>query len=31
MNFGAVLAEGEPRAVMASPAVHEVYLGIEAA
>jgi branched-chain amino acid transport system ATP-binding protein len=31
INFGSVLAEGEPRAVMASPAVREVYMGIEAA
>jgi branched-chain amino acid transport system ATP-binding protein len=31
INFGRLLAEGEPRAVMADPAVREVYLGIEAA
>lgn len=31
INFGRELAQGEPRAVMADPAVQEVYLGIEAA
>jgi branched-chain amino acid transport system ATP-binding protein len=31
MDFGRVLAEGEPLRVMADPAVQEVYLGIEAA
>src|SRR5665213_593201 len=30
MNFGQKLAEGEPRAVMNSPQVQEVYMGIEA-
>jgi branched-chain amino acid transport system ATP-binding protein len=30
VNFGRRLAEGEPRAVMAIPAVQEVYMGIEA-
>jgi branched-chain amino acid transport system ATP-binding protein len=30
MNFGRVLAEGEPRAVMADGRVKEVYMGIEA-
>jgi branched-chain amino acid transport system ATP-binding protein len=30
MNFGRKIAEGEPRAVMASPEVHEIYLGIGA-
>jgi branched-chain amino acid transport system ATP-binding protein len=30
MNFGQKLAEGEPLAVMASPQVQEVYMGIEA-
>lgn len=29
INFGAKLAEGEPRAVMASPEVKRVYMGIE--
>ena len=28
MNFGQVLAEGDPRAVMANARVHEVYMGI---
>jgi branched-chain amino acid transport system ATP-binding protein len=28
MNFGRLLAEGEPRAVMADPRVREVYMGI---
>jgi branched-chain amino acid transport system ATP-binding protein len=28
MNFGQVLAEGEPREVMADPRVREVYMGI---
>jgi branched-chain amino acid transport system ATP-binding protein len=31
INFGRVIAEGEPAAVMADPAVQEIYLGIEAA
>ncbi len=30
MNFGQKLAEGDPRAVMDSPQVQEVYMGIEA-
>ena len=30
MNFGRVLAEGAPRAVMADPRVQEVYMGIPA-
>ncbi|HEX4113578.1 MAG TPA: ABC transporter ATP-binding protein [Stellaceae bacterium] len=30
INFGQKLAEGEPRAVMDSPQVQEVYMGIEA-
>jgi branched-chain amino acid transport system ATP-binding protein len=30
INFGQKLAEGEPRAVMNSPQVQEVYMGIEA-
>lgn len=30
LHQGAKLAEGEPRAVMASRAVHEIYLGVEA-
>ena len=30
INFGAKLAEGEPRSVMASPEVKRVYMGIEA-
>ena len=30
MDFGKLLAEGEPRAVMANPAVQEIYMGIEA-
>jgi branched-chain amino acid transport system ATP-binding protein len=30
INFGKHLAEGEPRGVMASTAVQEVYMGIEA-
>ncbi len=29
INFGATLAEGEPRAVMASPEVKRVYMGID--
>ncbi|MBV8104166.1 MAG: ABC transporter ATP-binding protein [Hyphomicrobiales bacterium] len=29
INFGAKLAEGDPRAVMASPEVRRVYMGIE--
>jgi branched-chain amino acid transport system ATP-binding protein len=29
INFGALLAEGEPRPVMASPEVKRVYMGIE--
>jgi branched-chain amino acid transport system ATP-binding protein len=31
IDFGRQIAEGEPAAVMADPAVHEIYLGIEAA
>ncbi len=31
MNFGQLLAEGEPHAVMADPRVREVYMGIPAA
>lgn len=31
MDFGQILAEGEPRAVMADPRVQEVYMGIPAA
>lgn len=31
MNFGQLLAEGEPRTVMATPRVREVYMGIPAA
>jgi branched-chain amino acid transport system ATP-binding protein len=31
INFGKVIAEGAPVAVMADPAVQEIYLGIEAA
>jgi branched-chain amino acid transport system ATP-binding protein len=31
LNFGRLLADGEPQAVMRDPAVREVYLGIEAA
>ena len=31
INFGRVIAEGAPAAVMADPAVQEIYLGIEAA
>jgi branched-chain amino acid transport system ATP-binding protein len=30
LNFGRKIAEGEPRAVIASPQVREIYLGIEA-
>lgn len=30
MNFGKLLAEGDPQTVMADPAVQEIYLGIEA-
>jgi branched-chain amino acid transport system ATP-binding protein len=30
INFGRLLAEGEPRRVMADPAVQDVYLGIPA-
>lgn len=30
MNFGTLLAEGDPQAVMADPVVQEIYLGIEA-
>lgn len=30
MNFGMLLAEGNPHTVMADPAVQEIYLGIEA-
>ena len=31
LNFGKVIAGGDPKAVMADPAVREIYLGIEAA
>jgi branched-chain amino acid transport system ATP-binding protein len=31
MNFGSLLAQGEPREVMADPRVQEVYMGIPAA
>ena len=31
LNFGKVIAEGQPKAVMADPSVREIYLGIEAA
>lgn len=31
INFGKLLAEGEPEAVMADPEVKAVYLGVEAA
>ena len=27
LNFGRLIAEGEPQAVMASPQVREIYLG----
>ena len=27
LNFGRIIAEGEPKAVLASPAVREIYLG----
>jgi len=30
LNFGRKIAEGDPRAVIASPQVREIYLGIEA-
>jgi branched-chain amino acid transport system ATP-binding protein len=30
LNFGRKIAEGEPRAVMSSPEVHQIYMGIEA-
>ena len=30
LNFGRKIAEGEPREVMASPEVHQIYIGIEA-
>jgi len=30
LNFGALIAEGDPRQVMASPEVQRVYMGIEA-
>ncbi len=30
MNFGELIAEGEPRAVMADPRVQEIYMGIPA-
>lgn len=30
INFGTLLAEGDPQKVMADPAVQEIYLGIEA-
>jgi branched-chain amino acid transport system ATP-binding protein len=29
MSFGVKIAEGEPAAVMASPEVQEVYMGVE--
>jgi branched-chain amino acid transport system ATP-binding protein len=29
LTYGSVLAEGNPHEVMASPAVRQVYLGIE--
>ena len=29
INFGKMVAEGEPRAVMADPMVQEIYMGIE--
>ncbi len=31
MDFGKLLAEGDPQTVMADPAVQEIYMGIEAA
>jgi branched-chain amino acid transport system ATP-binding protein len=30
INFGRKLIEGDPRTVMASPEVRDVYLGVEA-
>jgi branched-chain amino acid transport system ATP-binding protein len=30
LNFGRKIAEGEPRAVMDAPEVHQIYMGIEA-
>jgi branched-chain amino acid transport system ATP-binding protein len=30
LNFGRKIAEGEPSAVMSSPQVRQIYLGIEA-
>ena len=30
LNFGRMIAEGEPRAVMASKEVREIYMGIAA-
>jgi branched-chain amino acid transport system ATP-binding protein len=30
LNFGEVIAQGEPRAVMAEPRVQEIYMGIPA-
>jgi branched-chain amino acid transport system ATP-binding protein len=30
LNFGRKIAEGDPRQVMASPEVHQIYIGIEA-
>ena len=30
IDFGRLLADGEPHAVMADPAVKEIYLGIDA-
>ena len=30
LNFGRKIAEGEPRKVMQSPEVHQIYMGIEA-
>ncbi|MEL6518965.1 MAG: ABC transporter ATP-binding protein, partial [Pseudomonadota bacterium] len=29
IDFGEMIAEGEPKAIMASPAVQEIYLGID--
>ena len=30
LNFGRKIAEGEPKAVMQRPDVHQIYIGIEA-
>jgi branched-chain amino acid transport system ATP-binding protein len=30
LNFGRLIADGEPKSVMASSEVREIYLGIEA-